>query len=273
MALQAFADESYTQFNGMFTLAGYMAPAAEWAKFSDAWAALLPEYGTVNKSAPSGHHFKMSEMWAPSYRVHLQKFHDVIEQYVKIAFSMKINMDDMARARDRVIAFNADPLKWGDALHPYRFANFALIDMLQNNASARTVIGDEAIDFIFDEEQSHKKVIQDAWDQDLDAMAEKDRDKFGSSPRFEKDIEYLPLQAADFWAWWTRRWYEAGEDDERLRTLSTDEWHARNPFKFPRIAISYSEDEMVTVLMKLQQQANPHLEFADAKALGLSQGA
>lgn len=32
-------------------------------------------------------------------------------------------------------------------------------------------------------------------------------------PRFEDDSEFIPLQAADFWAWWNSHWLDTGHID------------------------------------------------------------
>jgi hypothetical protein len=64
----------------------------------------------------------------------------------------------------------------------------------------------EKIDFIFDE-QTEKKVIYRIWDEFAETRPDSYRVTLGNTPRFENDQDFLPLQAADFWAWWARKWH------------------------------------------------------------------
>ena len=70
-------------------------------------------------------------------------------------------------------------------------------------AVVQSRFADERVSFVFDK-QAEKKMVRDAWE-DFLAQAPIDvRGYFGSDPRFEKDEEFLPLQAADFLAWLAR---------------------------------------------------------------------
>jgi hypothetical protein len=63
----------------------------------------------------------------------------------------------------------------------------------------------EKVDFIFDERVKEKKKIRDAWDAYKENADPDIKPYIGSDPRFENDIEFLPLQAADLNAWWIRK--------------------------------------------------------------------
>jgi hypothetical protein len=68
------------------------------------------------------------------------------------------------------------------------------------------------------------------------------RDLFGTAPRFESDECFLPLQAADFWAWWVRRGYEDG----KLGMYSQGEFGTWRGHKhIVHLGISLSEDDIV----------------------------
>src|ERR1700688_2027339 len=43
---------------------------------------------------------------------------------------------------------------------------------------------------------------------------------YGAAPRFEDDQQVLPLQAADFWAWWVRKWYDQNDDEDAGRQIA-----------------------------------------------------
>jgi phytoene/squalene synthetase len=71
----------------------------------------------------------------------------------------------------------------------------------------RSIDPDQKVDFIFDN-LTDKKPILEAWDEYIGRAQDHVKDRFGATPRFENDQEFLPLQAADLWAWWVREWYE-----------------------------------------------------------------
>ena len=73
------------------------------------------------------------------------------------------------------------------------------------------------VDFIFDN-MSKKRRVLDNWDSWIESMTPEIRKRYGAAPRFEDDTEFLPLQAADFWAWWVREGCEVGQHN-RVETL------------------------------------------------------
>jgi hypothetical protein len=105
------------------------------------------------------------------------------------------------------------------------------------------------VNFIFDE-QSEKRKILSAWEEYISRREEEVRRLYGERPRFEDDTEFLPLQAADFWAWWIRRWYVKSVDpEERIQSLDFGIWQAKRK-DLPRIHISFNEDQIVQDLSK-----------------------
>jgi hypothetical protein len=213
---QAFVDESESAATGEFVLAGYIAPAANWAQFAGEWESLLP-YGSLAND--STYQFKMSEMAITKERMaRVPAFYRVIRKYVVVAISIRLNAFDFARAKRRV----RDNLShiWGIHVGDFRIWEniyfFAFRQLLVPINARRSMLDDfvppgEKIDFIFDD-RGEKGVILGAWDDIVTNSDYKETGCFGTTPRFENDREFLPPQAADFWAWWVRRWYE--EDDE-----------------------------------------------------------
>jgi hypothetical protein len=63
----------------------------------------------------------------------------------------------------------------------------------------------ERIDFYFDT-RSEKSAITKGWEAFVSRRPDAFRQFCGATPRFEDDKDFLPLQAADFWAWWIRKW-------------------------------------------------------------------
>jgi hypothetical protein len=83
---------------------------------------------------------------------------------------------------------------------------------------------DEKIDFIFDT-RSEGKFILKAWEDFLEKRPES-REFYGQHPRFEDDIEFKPLQAADFWPWWVREWHEEDNSPtpDKMRVMDFGSW-------------------------------------------------
>ncbi len=64
---------------------------------------------------------------------------------------------------------------------------------------------DEPIDFVFDDE-SEKTRLAGMWDMLKLSSSPEIRRNMGGEPIFRKDEKVLPLQAADLYAWWVRKW-------------------------------------------------------------------
>jgi hypothetical protein len=47
-----------------------------------------------------------------------------------------------------------------------------------------------------------RKAIISEWTKYIELREEELKPLYGATPRFENDQEFLPLQAADLWAWW-----------------------------------------------------------------------
>ncbi len=92
---QAFFDDSRTT-NGEFVLAGHIATAEQWAEFTKEWALLLP---LATKAKNGRYHFKMSEMASSDRMKHVQAFYRVIEKYVALSVSCRMNQADFVRGR------------------------------------------------------------------------------------------------------------------------------------------------------------------------------
>jgi hypothetical protein len=211
LEFQAFIDDSRTKPSGEFVLGGHIAPAEQWARFSKEWEKLLP-LGTRAKSG--NFHFKMAEMaYVPERMERVPLFYEVIEKYVTLSISCRMNTEDFARAQERM-QVGAARLGWHINLNrwnnPYYFLFRALIDNFHQKRDeklASLIPPDEVVQFYFDD-QAEKKFIRNAWDGWVAHRPEEIRHRYGTEPRFENDEEFLALQAADLWAWKVRDWYE-----------------------------------------------------------------
>src|ERR1700746_1350220 len=70
----------------------------------------------------------------------------------------------------------------------------------------------EPIDFIFDNKSEKEKVLT-GWDWFISSLNPDMRKLVCPCPIFRKDEDFMPLQAADLWAWWVRKWFLDGNDN------------------------------------------------------------
>lgn len=162
----------------------------------------------------------------------------MIEKYVLASVSCVIPLDPLRRAIDHF----GLPQEWKN---PYRFAFKAIVDVTAQNT--KELGFSEPIDFIFDE-RSEKNEIRQGWEIYL-ATCRPDLLKYvGDEPVFENDMNTMPLQAADLFAWWVRKCWVAN------RTIHPDamkyKWEKRK--KIPRLF--YQPDEKA-IFEEMEQTA------------------
>jgi hypothetical protein len=243
---QAFIDESETP-NGEFVLGGHIAAPEAWALFAKEWEELLP-FGTLADNSKH-YHFKMSEMAMTRERMQrVRPFYNIIEKHVLVSMSVRLNITDFERAQRRAVDFLVNNMKividFGFWTNPYYFAFRMLVDRFhaEHQLFAKALHSDRNVDFIFDD-RSEKAPILAAWDEYKSRQEAHIRDRFGATPRFENDREFLPLQAADLWVWWVRKWYEddPGPSPAKMEALDFEEWSGR---KRSIVAISGDEEQI-----------------------------
>ena len=266
MVLQAFIDDSATP-GGIFVIAGHIATAEVWSNFSKDWEQML-RHGTLNKD--NKYHFKMSEMASNSERMErVEAFYRIIEHYDLLSISCMVDVRSIKQATKRIWCLRAN-LNFGPYTDPFIFVFKALIDSLHANRHEHHGVPDGRIDFIFDN-QAQKKLILSVWDEFVEAQKPEIRELFGATPRFEDDNEFLPLQAADLWAWWVREWHEHGnpivvkdgQNNMVLPLVSSDR---------PKrgIIIEYGEDKIVEALIGQFNSQFPSVQVYDSGYRGHS---
>lgn len=242
----------------MFVLAGHIASAESWAKFSLEWERLLPRFGALG---PKGYRFKMSEINAlrnGDFR-DVAPFFRALENHVLLSLSVSFKVSDLRRAQARIMlpGYTPDAKFWGWVDNPYMLAFKFLMDGFHvRYPDIERIIGKslEPVDFIFDE-QTEKSLLLPAWDRYVQSRPPAMRERFGKTPRFENDDDFLPLQGADFWAWWVRVWTDAGEHDK----LAGSDF---GPFKakrhdWPKALFSWTQDQITTDLLRMVHENNP----------------
>ena len=209
MVLQVYVDDSTTERDN-FVLAGYIGTAEEWMKFSNEWTPLARQWGTLQNDG--NYVFKMSDMaWNPERMKRVSAFYRVIEKHALAGFSFGINRRSFKRALSRLTVKGVDLNRTNLANVYHLLFNFLVANVTRLvNSRLDMFPPDQKIDFYFDV-QCEKTMILSSWDDFVERSAPDFRMRFGATPRFERDTDFMPLQAADFWAWWNSHWMDTGE--------------------------------------------------------------
>ena len=193
--LHAYIDESSR--DGLYVMAGYLAPRSNWSALAAEWTQLLglgpPHFRKVAE-------VKMSEMTSPLGLEQCELFYRIIEKHVLAQVSCCVKLEDLKAAHSR--------MSW-----PHWLDNVDILINEHYNAFDAIVRGlaleshrigiNEPVDIVFDEHSSSTKCLR-AWrilknggHPDVVGM-------LGNVPTFEDSKVVPPLQAADMLAYWVR---------------------------------------------------------------------
>lgn len=200
LTFQGFIDASARPPDGDMVLGGHIAPAEYWAHFSKEWEQLLP-LGTLAKNGKR--HFKMSEMArSPGGIERTEAFYRIIEKYVFVSISYRMNLEDFAPALERVKSATSLLSTLGVSIgfskfeNPYFFMFRGMMDDFHRNAGEKlreAIPLEEKVDFIFDD-QTEKSYILGGWDSFVAESGDEEvKRHYGATPRFENDQDFLPL--------------------------------------------------------------------------------
>lgn len=265
MVWQAYIDESYD--DDVFVIAGWLASAEQWASFSKEWEELLP-FAYKNKNGV--HEFKMKEMAAVAERLEdTQAFYRVIERHAMLSLSFSMRMSDFRKGVDRIVVMRRDGT-WGapkgvQIRSVYIWAVTKLLDMFHEYRT-HYIISDivspsEKIDFYFDE-ISQKAHIISAWEGFIQSC--KYPERFGPTPRFEDSSQFMPLQAADFLAWWVRKSIADGVSDDRIMEAPYP-WPVKKPIAY--FHSTMTEDDVAGQVEAMWSRHFPQHIIQDRKYL------
>ena len=248
-------DESYTRYgkNDSFVLAGCIASAEAWAAFIPEWETLLPEYGQVGKDGTR--YFHASE--APKGGPEQELFWRVIERHVPVLVSCQFYLHEFERAKARIYHPSGLPLKVERNVSPYTLAFFCLMNTFHAQLPKFTheIPKGETVDFHFDDNPEHKGFFRKTWSNHMARMPADQRRLYGVEPRYEDDKKCRPLQAADFWASWKRRWYDEG-GKKRAYTNKFDTFERSGERKRLYIDINWDEDGLTQLMAGMGEGRN-----------------
>jgi hypothetical protein len=249
MVWQAFIDESERNDNqsDYFVIGGCISTSDRWANFAKEWNELLPRFGRVDSK---GRYFHMTEM--PSMH-DVAAFYRVMERNIPVYISARFRKSDFRNAISRIYTSNAIS-EWD--INYYFTAFRCLMDKFhleRNNDTIKKVIPvNERVEFIFDQ-NSNESIINKCWDEYLDNRDIAVRDFYADNVRFEDDRLCLPLQAADFWAWWVRHWAENDQKD-RILVHEFGDFGKKSGFEKLIIDISFDEEQFIPTLKRMAQR-------------------
>lgn len=266
MVLQAYIDDSRSD-DGTMVLAGFVSTTEKWAAFSTEWRNMLPYGVKAPDTGKNRYHFKMSEMaGSPDRMSRVKAFYLILEKYVELAISIKCNIYEYERAKSRIISPGGN-INFGFYKHPSSFLHHEILinveSVFRKHNLPNNVLPDLwPIDFIFDTDSNSNSILRE-WNLVHQSMSSDMRRRFPSKPRFERDDVCLPLQAADFWAWWVRKWHIDNRPDA-IGKLDFGAWQG-NTEAFPILEMHYNEEQIVAQFKRDLARSHPGVQFYDCR--------
>jgi Protein of unknown function (DUF3800) len=241
---QAFIDDSGSEPQSpIFIMAGFVTSAKRWASFSEEWQAALDEtptleYFKMNEAARLQAQFSRKKGWDETKRDdRLITLTRIIKKYAEVRIHASMRNDHF----EKYVKSLPVPQRKLATDSPYIMVFMQII-------LAMAVLGDRhgitsPCDFIFDEQGAFGKEALESWPAFktlLEASTKSDLSRFvGSPPIFHNDKEFMPLQAADLYAWHLRQNYVQNQ------VLSVPANRVLRQFdRMPMIGRNYGEEEM-----------------------------
>jgi hypothetical protein len=245
-----FDDSGSDSASRWYVLAGFVANVDQWKGISTTWAQVLKREGLP--------YFKMSQAmafdgpfrrnWTAPLRNHL------ILELVDIVAEVNPRRIECFLQRDLFNNFVKGLLQSDSFSDPYFILFYQII--LSIAANAKRIGWNTDCDFIFDEQGKLEENAKSKWEW-MKQNIERENPKLktidvnaylGSPPIFENDIKFIPLQAADMFAWLVRDYMTMGSDNmEEISRVALKHLESSKD-KEQRILRLYIDKEM---LMKL----------------------
>ena len=203
MILQSHADDSGSeQTSHTFVLGGWVAPVASWLDFDLEWQAALDgppklDYFKMTEAMHLRGQFSRDKGWTDAkVAVKVDQLIDIILKYVTCSMHVSVRNDEYARHLKSVPL----PSRALATDSPYLML---LTQYVLNAANIQKEFGGtEPVQFIFDLQTGHSDEAIMFWP----ILKQIARDNglghlLNNPPTFENDKDFLPLQAADLFAW------------------------------------------------------------------------
>jgi hypothetical protein len=201
--INGYVDESESD-GGLFAMAGFVAPAEEWAKFSDAWdvafasapkATGILKAKEIMRSPPRGAFWGMTDAERDEK---LETLYSVIDAHASYSVYSIVHLEPLQR-------LTAEYGFRKEAANPYYHAIAEIIFGVAMIQVKQCHPPDEKVDWIFDERLKEQGRFLGVWDAIVHDAPDHVKPMIAGTPNFRKDDDVRPLQAADLEAWWMRR--------------------------------------------------------------------
>jgi hypothetical protein len=196
--LKAYVDDSFMNRAPVSVLAGWVAPVATWAAFSDEWQQAL-------EMKPRLRYFKMSEAtsfsgefggWSEESRnERMRLLVRILAGYKPLGIACAMPHD----LYKRVFGKNPDR----HISDPYFISFYGIVSHLAEYLSKQKI--KDKVDFIFDVQPGKMDVVIASWERFVRISPPEVREILGDPPIFRSDETTVPLQAADLSAGWLRQ--------------------------------------------------------------------
>jgi hypothetical protein len=203
-----FDDSGSEPTTPVFVLAGFLSTAVEWAAFANEWQAALDappklDYFKMAEAASLRGQFSRTKGWDDKARdVRVRKLTHIIRQRAKLRISASIKHDHFAKYLRSIPAIGR---RLGtDNPYPLLFTSLMAEELVFSFRNGFP----QKHDIVMDEQTGMEAEIEELWPQFRAHAIARGRSDLvnliGSRPYFLDDKQFLPLQAADLYAWHVR---------------------------------------------------------------------
>lgn len=225
--LKGFFDDSKADAEGVLVLAGYIANVDGWTAYNKACQSLLDGLRLEE--------FKMNELGGSDAGMEkaFWLYRQAIEQNVLARISV---IAPIAELKDAV-----DTFPWPSNIKnyelfkdPYFLCWKGIVSTITRN---RIEAGNpNPVELVFDCQNTQEVEILRGWSDFKKIATPEQIEQVGGMPLFGDSKKILPIQAADMYAWWVRKWYiESANDAEFERKIDTQ------PFTWSVLPIQYKD--------------------------------
>lgn len=256
LMLKLYVDDSgKAGHSPVMVLAGYLAPAEQWAAFSNEWQALLDECGVPI--------FRMAEAWRLGVEWHhlgalgrdqlIARLIGCIRRHAKMAFVNSMPIEGF----NHYLRVTEDPAHHLSRIYLVLFYSF----LSRVYFHAYKYHFDQCVEIVFDEQGGEsQKTILSMMDQFREIAGSNFRDLIIPTPAFRTDQDMIPLQAADMLAWLVRREAYNKSLDKDVDALP-EQMLLTGALNMPRDVFVWTEDRLaaasqhlIDTLMRLTQR-------------------
>lgn len=270
MILQACADDSGNEpRDPIFVFGGFISPVEKWVKLADEWQAVLDEtpkleYFKMNEAAALARQWHKRKGWTETSRDRrLSSFIDVIKKYAEVAVHVSIKHDNF----NALVASIPLPQRRLSSDKPYPL--LATQFMLSVAALADTFNAATEIQFVFDEQLGYSDEMLAWWPVFREFAERGSKTNFAkylkAPPDYRNEKCFLPLQAADLYAWQQRL-----HEKNNQVIIAPKNWVLRELDSLPTLGVPIGENPLQGVremLLRMGERfatANPDVPFVAA---------